>query len=146
MTYYFITNFSKMKSRYDWRSVSTSWCRTHFGTRDQILILSKVAVLCIWAPSLTRGRVCLLSVIVSITCPMPSLFTFSLHSSLHFMSDMFYIYIICTRPLPAQAQYNRSCPVIWTRSLLYNNAWTLVRATATKFKPLICSVSGFALS
>jgi hypothetical protein len=31
----------KLKSRYDWRSVSTSWCWAHCGTCDQRLIMSE---------------------------------------------------------------------------------------------------------
>jgi hypothetical protein len=49
-------------------SVSTSWCRAHSRTCDQMLIsfgrlMSEFCcpVIC-WAPSLTRGRVCHLSV------------------------------------------------------------------------------------
>jgi hypothetical protein len=37
----FINKVSKSKSRYDWRSVSTSCCQAHRGTWDQILILSE---------------------------------------------------------------------------------------------------------
>jgi hypothetical protein len=49
-------------------SVSTSWCRAHSGTYDQMLfsfrsLISEVfSLVSFWAPSLTRGRVCHLSV------------------------------------------------------------------------------------
>jgi hypothetical protein len=59
---------------------------------------------------------------------------------------MFYVYVIYTRPLSAQAQYSRSCQNIC--SLRYKSSlatWTVVRLTAAKFKPLIFSVLGFAL-
>jgi hypothetical protein len=64
-----------------------------------------------------------------------------------YMSHMFYVYSVYTRPLSAQAQYNRSCPFIC--SLSYNSSlvpWKVVRLTAAKFKPLIFSVLGFVLS
>jgi hypothetical protein len=50
-------------------------------------------------------------------------------------------------PLSVQAQYNKSCPII--NCFCYNGSlliWTVVCLTATKFKPLIFPVSGFALS
>jgi hypothetical protein len=48
------------------QSVSMSWCQVHSGTCDQILfsVWKLLCSLCV-APSLTRGRVCLLSVTVS---------------------------------------------------------------------------------
>jgi hypothetical protein len=55
-----------------------------------------------------------------------------------YMSHMFCVCTIYTRPLSAQAQYKRSCPFICI--LRYNsslNTWTVVRLTAAKFKPLI---------
>jgi hypothetical protein len=64
-----------------------------------------------------------------------------------YMSHMFDVCTIYTRPLSAQAQYNRSCPIIC--NLRYNSSldtWTVVPLTATKFKPLIFSVMGFAMS
>jgi hypothetical protein len=44
-----------------------------------------------------------------------------------------------TRPLSAQAQYSRSCQNLRCNSNLV--AWTVVRLTATKFKPLMFSVT-----
>jgi hypothetical protein len=46
--YSILTNFQlELKSNYDWvsQSVSTSWCRAHCGTCDQILILSECCCL-----------------------------------------------------------------------------------------------------
>jgi hypothetical protein len=56
---------------------------------------------------------------------------------------MFRVYVKYTRPLSAQAQYSRSC-----HNLRYNSnldAWKVLRLAAAKFKPLMFSVSGFAL-
>jgi hypothetical protein len=50
-------------------------------------------------------------------------------------------------PLSVQVQYSRKCPII--SSSCYNSSlftWTVVYLTAAKFKPLIFTVSGFALS
>jgi hypothetical protein len=63
-----------------------------------------------------------------------------------YVSRMFYVYTIYTRPLSPQAQYSKSCPIIC--SLLYNSSlqiWIVIRLTATKFKPLKLSMSRFAL-
>jgi hypothetical protein len=47
----------------DGLSVSMSWCKDHSGTCDQILFSGWKLLCCLCgAPSLTRGRVCLLSV------------------------------------------------------------------------------------
>jgi hypothetical protein len=50
----------------DGQSVSMSWCQVHSETRDQILYSVWKLLCCLCgAPSLTRGRVCFLSVTVS---------------------------------------------------------------------------------
>jgi hypothetical protein len=56
---------SKSKSHCDWRSVSKSWCRAPSGTHDQIFITIEYYgfVFC-RASSPTRGRVCLLYVLM----------------------------------------------------------------------------------
>jgi hypothetical protein len=57
------------------------------------------------------------------------------------------VYTIYTGPRSVQAQYSRLCPI--SSSFHYNDSlvtWTVVCLTATKFKPLILSMSGFALS
>jgi hypothetical protein len=57
------------------------------------------------------------------------------------------MYTICTRPLSVQAENSRSCPTLGSSG--YNGSlviWRVVRLTAAKFKPLVFSVSGFALS
>jgi hypothetical protein len=47
----------------DGQSVSSSWCRAQFGTFDQrIFFFESYSLVLIRAPSLTRGRVCQLSV------------------------------------------------------------------------------------
>jgi hypothetical protein len=49
----------------DVQSVCMSWCRAPSGAHDQLFILSWKLLSCPYgAPSLTRGRVCRLSVIV----------------------------------------------------------------------------------
>jgi hypothetical protein len=56
-------------------------------------------------------------------------------------------YAIYTRPLSVRAQYSRLCPI--SGSFRYNGSlvtWTVVCLTAAKFKPLVFSVTGFALS
>jgi hypothetical protein len=61
--------------------------------------------------------------------------------NLRFTSDMFYVCTIYTRPLSAQAQYSRSCPIVC--GLRYNSSldtWAVVRLTAYKFRPLIFCV------
>jgi hypothetical protein len=113
----------------DGQSVSMSWCQVHSETCDQILfsVWNLLCCLC-GAPSLTRGRVCLLSVTVTL-----------------YMSRV-YVYAIYTRPMAAQTQNSRSCHNIC--SLGYNGSldtWSVVRLTAAKFKPLIFSVLGFTL-
>jgi hypothetical protein len=59
----------KLKSKWhcDWRSVSKSWCRAPSGAHDQILLLfdSYGLVFC-GAPSLTRGLVSLLSMLLTL--------------------------------------------------------------------------------
>jgi hypothetical protein len=53
---------SKSKSCYDRRSVSMSWCQVHSGARDQMLYSVWTLLCCLCgAPSLTRGRICLVS-------------------------------------------------------------------------------------
>jgi hypothetical protein len=62
----FIQQQKRSKSCYDWRSISMSWCQVHSGTCDQILFSVWMLLFCLCGtPSLTRGRVCLLSVTVN---------------------------------------------------------------------------------
>jgi hypothetical protein len=52
----------KSKSHCDWQWVSQSWCRAPSGAHNQIFITVWQSRSCLCgAPSLTRGRVCLLS-------------------------------------------------------------------------------------
>jgi hypothetical protein len=54
---------------------------------------------------------------------------------------------IYTWPLSVRVQYSRLCPI--SGSFRYNGSlvtWTVVCLTAAKFKPLVFSVTGFALS
>jgi hypothetical protein len=56
------TNF-EAKLRYDWRPVSMSWCPAFPCSHDQMFVTVWRLLLCLCgAPSLTKGRVCLLSV------------------------------------------------------------------------------------
>jgi hypothetical protein len=118
-----------LRIRYDWRSVSQyvlAWSPRWDFLPDINSVWILLSCLC-WTPSLTRGRVCLLSVTVSNNCP-PSSFIFCLLLSL-FFSFLF------TRQ-SAQAQYSRWCSIIC--SLHYNsnlNTWTVVLLTTIKFKP-----------
>jgi hypothetical protein len=58
---------SKSKLHYDWRSVSKSWCRAPFGAHDQIFITVWQLRSCFCgAPSLTRGRFCLLYMLLAL--------------------------------------------------------------------------------
>jgi hypothetical protein len=66
------------------------------------------------------------------------------HKKLHIY---IYIHTLYTRPLSVQAGNSRSCPVL--SSSRYNGSlvtWTVVLLTAAKFKPLVFSVPGFAMS
>jgi hypothetical protein len=66
----------KSKSRYDWRSVSMSWCRAPSGPHDQMFITVWRLLFCLcWTPSLTIGLVCHLSVRVCIFKPFVSIYT-----------------------------------------------------------------------
>jgi hypothetical protein len=62
---YHFRNQSQSHVTTDGQSVSTSWCQIHSGTCDQILFSVWKLLCCLCgAPSLTRGRICLLSVTV----------------------------------------------------------------------------------
>jgi hypothetical protein len=59
------TAFLKSKSYFDWRSISKSWCRAPSGAHYQIFITLWELRSCFsGAPFLTRGRVCLLYMIL----------------------------------------------------------------------------------
>jgi hypothetical protein len=59
---------SKSKSHCDWRSLSKSWCRTPSGAHDQIFItVWQLRSFFFFAPSLARGRVCLLYMLLALT-------------------------------------------------------------------------------
>jgi hypothetical protein len=68
----------------DGQSVSMSWCRAQSGTFDQRFFF-KITVLSLWAPSLTRGRVCHLSVLVNTvySSQSVSIYINYLHTVLH---------------------------------------------------------------
>jgi hypothetical protein len=69
-------------------------------------------------------------------------FTRVIHSRIYYIRIYKY-----TRPLSAQAENRRSCPVLSSWSCNGSIVtWTVVCFIAAKFKPLIFSVSGFALS
>jgi hypothetical protein len=59
--------YSKSKSHCDWRPVSKSWCRAPSGAHGQIFIIVWQLRSCICgAPSLTRGRVCHLYMLLTL--------------------------------------------------------------------------------
>jgi hypothetical protein len=107
-----------------------------------IIFCLKVAVLFLWgAPSDERSGLSFDSHCQHylVHCQNFILFTF-------YMSHMFYVYTIYTRPLSANAQYSRSCPSIC--SLHYNSSldtWMIVHLPTAKFMPLIFSILGFTL-
>jgi hypothetical protein len=58
---------SKSKSHCNWQTVSKSWCRTLSGAHDKIFITVWQLRSCFCgAPSLTRGRVCLLYMLLAL--------------------------------------------------------------------------------
>jgi hypothetical protein len=58
---------SKSKSHCDWQTISKSWCRTPSAARDHIFItLWQLRSCFCGAPSLTRGRVCLLYMLLAL--------------------------------------------------------------------------------
>jgi hypothetical protein len=95
------------------RSVCLSWCRAQSGNFDQRFFSSKVTVLSSGTPSLTRGRVCHLSIFVIAVYSsqyIQILFTFS-------------IYIICVR----------HSSVMYCGSFPHERQSTNVRCYATAF-------------
>jgi hypothetical protein len=62
-----LTNSWKSKSHCDWRSVSKSWCRAPSGAHDEVFItFSQLRSCFCGAPSLTRGRICLLYILLAL--------------------------------------------------------------------------------
>jgi hypothetical protein len=97
------------------QSVSQSWCRAPSGAHDQIFITVWQLRSCLCgALSLTKGRVCLLSVIV---CSSKSYLQF------YTLYMVINVYTICIGPLSLQAQYSRLCPI--SSSFRYNSTSTL---------------------
>jgi hypothetical protein len=89
-----------LRSRYDWRPVSQYVLASSppWDLRPDInSVWLSLCCLC-WAPSLTRGRVCLLSVTVSNNYPSSSFFLFCFCFSPHFTRHIFYVYTVYTRP------------------------------------------------
>jgi hypothetical protein len=123
------------------QSVSMSWCQVHSGTCDQILFSVWKLLCCLCgAPSLTRGRG---------LSPVSHCHQYLVHcqrfNTIYIVHVTCFKYAIYTRPLSAQAQYSRSC-----QNLSYNSSldtWTVVRLTASKFKPLmfLCCLSWLVL-
>jgi hypothetical protein len=130
-----------------------SWCRAQSGTFDQrFFFFTKLPSCLFGVPSLTRGRVCHVSVFVIEVYNSQSLFTTNIYVKLK-------IYTCCTH-----LQYNTKFTiytglvqsrlgtadyVLVTSSLHYNDSLdtrTVIHMTAAKFEPLIFSVSGLALS
>jgi hypothetical protein len=63
----------------DGQSVSMSWCRAQSGTFDQRFFFSMLLSCLLGAPSLTRGRVCHVSVFVIVVYSCPSIFTTNIY-------------------------------------------------------------------
>jgi hypothetical protein len=127
-----------------------SWRRAHLGTCDQILIPSECCCFVFVGRPLwwEVGSVsCQSQSGIIVHCQVLFYFLSSFVSFFHFTRHTFYVYIVqYMKGLIFQAQYSRSCSIIC--SLHYNsslNTWTVVRLTATKYKPLKFSVSPFAL-
>jgi hypothetical protein len=120
------------------QSVSMSWCQFTLGPVTRCYILSECCcVVCVGRP--------LWREVASVSCQsLSSLFSplSDIRYNLHCTCYMFYVYAIYSGPQSAQAQYSRSCSSRYNGSL---DAWTVVRLAAAKFKPLMFSVSGFAL-
>jgi hypothetical protein len=104
----------------DSQSGGLSWCRAPSGTYDQkfvyLIWLGKFRVLSMWAPSLTRGRVCRLSVICVRSLSVCTVYLQNLLYRIKWSA----LYTIFTRPLSVQAQYSRLCPT--TSSFRYNGS------------------------
>jgi hypothetical protein len=101
---------TKSKSCYDWWSISQYVLASSplWNLWPDIIFCLKVAVLCLWgALSAERSGLSLVSHCQQylVHCQNLIYFTF-------YMSHMFYVYAVYTRPLSAQAQYSRSCPII----------------------------------
>jgi hypothetical protein len=132
--------YQKSTSCYDWRSVN-QYVLVSSPLWNLCFLSESCCFLCGGALSDERSGLSLVSHCQQYLVHRHNfiLFTF-------YMSHMFYDYTVYTKPLSAQAQYSRSCIIIC--SLRYNSldTWTVVRLTVAKFKPLIFSVLGFALS
>jgi hypothetical protein len=93
--------FWGLRSRYDYRSVSQYVLASipPWDLRPDInFVWISLCCLC-WAPSLTKGRVCLLSVTVSNNCPLSIFyFVFVCLFFSHFTRHIFYLYTIHARP------------------------------------------------
>jgi hypothetical protein len=78
---------------YNWRSVLVSWCRAQIRTFDQryYFFFESYSLVLFGAPSLTRGRVCHLSVYSQ--CTVVSIYIKYLHTVLYTF-DIYNIYNI----------------------------------------------------
>jgi hypothetical protein len=97
----------------DGQSVCLSWCRAPAGAHDQIFLLVWKLLSCpCGAPSLTRGRVCHLSITVGSISPSQYVQIFT---NLQFLTNCMYnIYKACI----IQAEYSKLCPI--SSSFRYN--------------------------
>jgi hypothetical protein len=90
----------------DGQSLCLSWCRAPTGAHDQMFLLVWKLLPCpCGAPSLTRDRVCHLSVIVDSNSPC---------HYVQYLQVWNYYVILCTiytRPLSGQARYSKLCPI-----------------------------------
>jgi hypothetical protein len=107
---------SKSKSCCDRLSVSMSWCQVHSGTCDQLLLSDWKLLCCLCGAPLSDEKPGLYPVShcqqYLVHCQNLIQFTF-------YMSHMFHVSEMYSRPLSAQAQYRRLYPIICTSNLRY---------------------------
>jgi hypothetical protein len=76
-----------LKSHCDWRLVSKSWCRALSGAHDHIFFTVWQLRSCFCgAPSLMRGRVCLLYMLLALSC---AVFLVTIFYCLRFQTSLF---------------------------------------------------------
>jgi hypothetical protein len=91
------------------RSISKSWCRAPSGTHDQIFIVVWQLRSCFCgAPSLTRGRVCLLYMLLVLASAV-FLGSESLGSRDHILLSQFWDFPFCRRRYSTPTPHGSEC-------------------------------------